>query len=356
MLHAIIMAGGSGTRFWPASRKAKPKQLLALSGSRTMIQATCDRLYACVPPERISVITATHLVDPIAAQLPELRKPSIIGEPCRRDTAPCVGLAAAMVAAEDPDGMMLVCPSDHVILKHDEFADAVRRGQAVIEQHPDAIITFGIRPSYPAESFGYIQQGDQLAGHDAFNVECFREKPDRETAEKYVAEGNFLWNSGIFLWKAKTILDALAQHEPAMHGHLQAIANAIGTDSFDEVLKTEFTAIEGKSVDYAVMERHDNVVVIEAPFDWDDVGSWQAVSRLQPLDQSGNAVTGSHIGIDSKNCIIQSEPGHTIVTIDTEDLIVVQTGDATLVAPRASEERVREAVAELEKRGMQDKM
>lgn len=366
MLHAIIMAGGSGTRFWPASRKAKPKQLLALSGSRTMIQATCDRLNSCVPSERISVITATHLVDPIAEQLPELRKEMVIGEPCRRDTAPCVGLAAALVAAEDPDGVMLVCPSDHVILKHDEFADAVRRGEAVIAEHPDAIITFGIRPSYPAESFGYIQQGAQLPGHqspghqspghEAFSVECFREKPDRETAEKYVAEGNFLWNSGIFLWKAKTILDALAKHEPAMHEHLLNIAKAIGTDSFDEVLETEFTAIDGKSIDYAVMERHDNVVVIEAPFDWDDVGSWQAVSRLQPLDAAGNAVTGSHIGIDSKNCIIQGEPGHTIVTIDTEDLIIVQTGDATLVAPRASEERVREAVAELDRRGMQDKM
>lgn len=356
MLHAIIMAGGSGTRFWPASRRAKPKQLLALSGARTMIQATTDRLNVCVPPERISVITAQSLVDPIAEQLPELRKSSVIGEPCRRDTAPCVGLAAALVAAIDPDGVMLVCPSDHVILDHDEFAKAVRRGEAVIADHPDAIITFGIRPSYPAESFGYIQQGSALAGHDAFAVERFREKPDRETAEKYVAEGNFLWNSGIFLWKAQTILDALARHEPAMHEHLLHIARAIGSDSFEKVLASEFAAIEGKSIDYAVMERHDQVVVIEAPFDWDDVGSWQAVSRLQPLDDAGNAVSGNHIGIDSNHCIIASEPGHTIVTIDTDELIVVQTGDATLVAPRSSEERVREVVAELEKRGLRELM
>lgn len=356
MLHAIIMAGGSGTRFWPASRKAKPKQLLALSGPRSMLQATCDRLQSVVSADRTSVVTATPLVDPIAEQLPELPRHHIIGEPCRRDTAPCVGLAAVLVVADDPEGVMLVCPSDHVIAQHDRFASAVRRGEAIIAKHPDAIVTFGIRPSYPAESFGYIQQGEPLTGHEAFAVECFREKPDRETAEEYVDAGTFLWNSGIFLWKAKTILDALAKHEPAMHGHLMNIAAAIGTDSYQDVLRTEFEAIEGKSIDYAVMERHQNVVVIEAPFDWDDVGSWQAVARLQPLDEFANAVVGSHIGIDSKNCIIQSQPGHTIVTIDTQDLIVVQTADATLVAPRSSEERVREAVAELEKRGMTDKI
>lgn len=321
-----------------------------------MIQATRDRLDAVAPAERTSVITAVHLIDPIAEQLPELTKANIVGEPCRRDTAPCVGLAAALVAAQDPDGVMLVCPSDHVILEHDKFAEAVRRGEAVIAEQPEAIVTFGIRPSYPAESFGYIQQAKPLKGHDAFEVECFREKPDLETAKKYVAEGTFLWNSGIFLWKARTILDALAKHEPVMHKHLMNIAGAIGTDEYQVVFEKEFSAIDGKSIDYAVMERHDQVVVIEAPFDWDDVGSWQAVARLQPLDDSGNAVIGSHIGIDSKNCIVQGTPGHTIVTIDTEDLIVVQTEDATLVAPRSSEERVREAVAELAKRGMTDKM
>lgn len=356
MLHAIIMAGGSGTRFWPASRTTHPKQLLPLAGKRTMIQATRDRLSRVADGERTLVVTAASLVDAIAQQLPELPPASIIGEPCRRDTAPCVGLAAAVVAAADPDAVMLVCPADHVIHDHDAFAGAVARGQAVLHDHPDAIVTFGIKPSYPAESFGYIESGAAITGHDAMSVNQFREKPDRQTAQSYVQSGNFFWNSGIFLWRAQTILDALQKHAPEMKQHLDAIAAALGTADYDRTLVDEFTAIKGQSIDYAVMERHKNVIVIEAPFDWDDVGSWQAVSRLHDADEHGNVAVGSHVGIDTRGCIIHAATGHTIVTIDLDDLIVVQTPDATLVAPKSSEERVREAVAELARRGLTDRI
>lgn len=358
MLHAVIMAGGSGTRFWPASRKLRPKQLLTLHGDRSMIQSTTDRLGDLIPAERQMVITNKILTDAISQQLPGIPAMNIVGEPCKRDTAPCVGLAAAMIAKNDPDGTMVVMPSDHVIKDHQPFQDAISAGAELIQQDPTRIVTFGIKPSYPAESFGYVERSDKIdaGSQSAFKVVQFREKPDRATAEQYLASGNFYWNSGIFLWRASTILDALAQHEPEMHAHLSAIADSMGSDSFNATLEKEFTAIKGKSIDYAVMERYENVVVIEAPFPWDDVGSWQALSRLHEPDADNNTVVGSHIGIDTRGCIVHGDDDHTIVTIDLDDLIVVHTGDATLVAPKHAEERVREAVKALEERKMNDKL
>jgi len=356
MLHAVVMAGGSGTRFWPASRKLVPKQLLSLSGDRSMLQATIDRLGNLVPAERQLIVTNEILSDAVRQQLPELPEQNVVGEPCKRDTAPCVGLAAAMVAKVDPEGTMVVMPSDHVITDHEKFQQAIKAGSVLIDQDPTRIVTFGIPPSYPAESFGYIQRAGQIDGVaiPAFQVEKFREKPDRATAEEYVAAGTYYWNSGIFLWRASTILDALKKNVPEMHSHLAKIANAMDSDHFHETLEQEFTAINGTSIDYAVMENYPNVVTIEAPFPWDDVGSWQALSRLHQPDDQGNTVVGSHLGIDTKGAIIHAQPGHTIVTIDVDDLIVVQTDDATLVAPKHAEERVREVVKALESRNQTD--
>ena len=304
------------------------------------------------------IITNKILTDPIREQLPKLPAENVVGEPCKRDTAPCVGLAAAMIHQKDPDGTMAVMPSDHVIAPHESFQAAIAAGEKLIDEDPTRIVTFGIKPTYAAESFGYVQRSDTIEaeGVSAFKVDQFREKPDRATAEQYLASGNFYWNSGIFLWRASTILDALAQNEPEMHAHLMAIATSMGSDSFDETLEREFTAIKGKSIDYAVMEKYTNVVVIEAPFQWDDVGSWQALSRLHDPDTDNNTVVGSHIGIDTRGTIVHTSEDHTVVTIDVEDLIVVHTDDATLVAPKHAEERVREAVKALEERGMTDKL
>jgi mannose-1-phosphate guanylyltransferase len=355
MIHAVIMAGGSGTRFWPASRSQLPKQLLPLVGPRTMLQATVDRLEGLVTSDQMLIVTGHQLTSTVAAQLPDLPSHSVIAEPCRRDTAACIGLAASIIAHRDPNAVMVVMPSDHVIESKAAFQGAIRSGVELIESDPTRIVTLGIKPTYPAESFGYIERGAAIAevgNLTAFRVVRFREKPDRETAEKYVAAGSFFWNSGIFLWRCETILSALRRWEPEIAEPIDAIAATIGTPQFDAALESHFPRARAKSIDYAVMERYDNVVMIEAPFQWDDVGSWQAIARLHSADDQGNTVQGQHVGVDTHGCIIRSQNGHVIVTIGIDDLIVVQTPDATLVAPKHAEERIREAVKELQNRNL----
>ena len=356
MLHAVIMAGGSGTRFWPASTKERPKQLLPLAGERTMIQATVARLGEMVPPERVMIVTNERLVAPIAAQLPELPAASILGEPAKRDTAPCIGLAAIQLQQKDPDAIMAVMPADHVITPDEKFQQAIGLAADLVGQSSKRIVTFGIKPSYPAEIFGYIERGEQLAASatlaTSYKVNSFREKPDRDTAEKYVASGDYYWNSGIFVWKAAHIMDELSAHEPQMFAHLKKIADAAGTDAYQETLQQEFTAIQGKSIDYAVMERATDVVVIEAPFAWDDVGSWRSLARLRGTDEAGNTIAAQrHVGIGTSGSIISADQNHLIATVGVEDLIIVQVDNVTLVANKHEEEAVREIVKQLGDRG-----
>jgi len=354
MLHATIMAGGAGTRFWPASRKMTPKQLLTLSGNRSMLQATFDRLKGLCPPENLLIVTNQVLVDAITEQLPEIPRESVIGEPAKRDTAPCVGLAAAWVAAKDPEATMVVMPADHVIGPDDVFQDALKHAADLVDEDPTRIVTFGIKPSYPAEAFGYVDAGTAVAGArlPTFEVNRFREKPDLETAKQFVAAGTFFWNAGIFVWKAKTILEALAKFEPEMSRHIETIRDSIGSEQFAQTLESEFTAISGTSIDYAVLERYENRLVVEAPFQWDDLGNWTAIPRLKGTDEHGNSVLGEHIGIDTENSIIRTEDGHLIVTVGMKDCIVVHTPDATLVANKDDEAAIKEVVAELERRDM----
>jgi mannose-1-phosphate guanylyltransferase len=362
MLHAVIMAGGSGTRFWPLSRTARPKQLLDLAGGRTMIQATVDRLANLAPADRTWVITNRSLAETIADQLPELPGGRIVGEPCKRDTAPAIGLAAMLVAQRDADATMVVMPADHLIQPAEAFQAAIRQAAAIVEERPEALVTFGIKPTYPAEAFGYIERGQQsgvgsrTTGPPAYEVLRFREKPAKSVAEQYLASGNFYWNSGIFVWKVDTILNALRQFEPEMHGRLQSIA--VRADSapaeFNAILDREFTAIRGKSIDFAVMEHYQPVMVIEAPFTWDDVGSWQALARSRGTDDSGNTVVGKHLGIRKSRTIVRTTDDHLVVTLGLENAIVVHTPDATLVASQDQEEAVREVVQQLEARGWRE--
>jgi mannose-1-phosphate guanylyltransferase len=355
MLHAIIMAGGTGTRFWPASRNDMPKQLLRLVGDEPMIRQTVDRLGDLVPPDRRLIVTNTRLVDAVRRELPNLPSAAVVGEPCKRDTAPCIGLAALLVSRDDPEATMAVMPADHVIRQNDKFQAAIAQAAALVDQSPGRIVTFGIKPTYPAEVFGYVHRGKPIAepkgAAPAFVVNSFKEKPFAETARKYVESGEYYWNSGIFVWRASTILNALRSRQAEMLAHLETIVAAWDTPEHDAVFEREFTAIKPISIDYAVMEHAADVAVIEAPFEWDDLGGWQSLARLAGSDANGNTIVGRHLGLNTSGTIVRTDDGHLVVTLGLQDTIVVHTPNATLVASKHDEEKIRQIVKELESRG-----
>jgi mannose-1-phosphate guanylyltransferase len=353
------MAGGGGTRFWPRSRQQRPKQFLALSGERTLIQLAEDRIEAQVPPQRRWVVTAEGYRTETARQLPALPEDHIIGEPCGRDTAPCVAVGAALIARHDPDATMLVTPADHVIEPMQEFRRAVHAAGQIVEEHPDCLVTFGITPTGPAVGYGYIERGAEITsrqGVSGYRVQSFKEKPALELAQQFFASGGFYWNSGIFVWKAATILEALRQHRPALHAAALRIAAAWEGPESQRVLAQEYQGMEKISVDYAVMQeaaKAAKVLVLQAPFRWDDVGSWLALERMNPQDGAGNTVLGGHCGLKTKDCIIVAEPGKMIATLGVEHLLIVQDGDVTLVADKRDESSIRQMVEELKKRGLE---
>ncbi len=351
----MIMAGGGGTRFWPRSRTTRPKQFLAFSGDRTLLQGTLDRIAARVPAERTWVLTAAAHAAEAVRQLPELPPGQVVGEPRGRDTAACIGLGAALVARTDPDATLIVLPADHVIEPEREFHRAVHAAEQFAADHPHALLTFGIRPTFPSTGYGYIQRGEAVGsrqGVNAARVTAFKEKPDADTAERFVQSGDFLWNSGIFVWPVRAVLAELERQKPALFAAVQRIAAAWDTPERDAVFAREYAACEKVSIDYAVMEGAREVLVIDAPYQWDDVGSWLALERRNPQDASGNTVQGQHVGIDTAGCVIGSDPGHLITTIGVRDLIVIQAGDATLVAKKSDEAAVKQLVDTLKAQGL----
>lgn len=354
MFHAMIMAGGGGTRFWPRSRNGRPKQFLTFSGTRTLLQGTLDRIAPVIPAERTWVITGAAYTAETAEQLPELPRDQIVGEPCRRDTAPCVGLGAALVARADPDATVIVLPADHLIEPEREFHRAVLAAAQFADEFPDALFTFGIPPTFPSTGYGYIHRGEKAAERNAvplFRVRAFKEKPTEDVARQFVASGEYDWNSGIFVWKARAILGELQRQRPDIHAAVTKIAAAWDTPRRDEVFRAEYEGVKGTSIDFAVMEKAPLRMVVRAPYKWDDVGSWLALERHNPQDAAGNTVQGRHLGIDSKGCVIASEGDHLIATIGVDDLLIVHVGDATLVARKQDEGRVKEVVEKL-KQGM----
>jgi mannose-1-phosphate guanylyltransferase len=356
MLHALIMAGGGGTRFWPRSRQRRPKQFLTLGSERTLLQQALDRVEGPVAPEHVWVITAAAHRDEVARQLPGVTADHIVGEPCGRDTAACIALGAALIAREDPQATLLVTPADHVIEPAQEFRRAVHVAAQLAEEQPRALITFGISPTFPATGYGYIQRAPRCSrrqGIDVYAVQAFREKPKADLAERFVASGEYFWNSGIFVWKVDTILGELRREQRAIAAAVERIAAAWDSPRREEVLRQEYEALPRLSIDYAVLEHAQSGLVVQAPYRWDDVGSWRALERLHAQDADGNTVLARHCGLHTSGCVIVANPGQLIATVGVRDLLIVQDGDAILVADKSQEGAVKELVEALRQRGLE---
>lgn len=356
MLHALIMAGGGGTRFWPRSRQKRPKQFLSLVGESTLLQQAAERLEATAPPERTWVITAAAYAEEVARQLPHIPRDRIIGEPCGRDTAACIGLGATLIAAEDPEGVMLITPADHVIEPLQEFRRAAHVAVQMVEEQPRALVTLGIPPTYAATGYGYIERGPEVArrqGISVYRARGFREKPDAELAERLLAAGTYYWNSGLFVWRASTLLENLRANQPTLTEALERIARAWPSSMREDVFRREYEALTRISIDYAVMEKAQDVLVVQAPFRWDDVGSWRALERLHPQDADGNTVLATHCGLDTRDCLVAADPGTLVATVGVDNLIIVQDGDAILIADRRDEGSIKRLVEMLKQKGLE---
>jgi mannose-1-phosphate guanylyltransferase len=350
--HGLILAGGRGTRFWPRSRKKSAKQVLNVAGDRSLIQTTVDRLTPLIAPERLWVLTSAELRDTIIRQLPEIPARQILAEPMQRNTAPAIGLAAQILRSHDPQALMGVFPADHVVGNPAVFRKVVRA--AFQGARAGRLMVVGIQPRWPETGYGYIEfPRGTSSGGDAVPVRRFREKPPLPTARRYFRAGNFYWNSGMFFWRAEALLEALRHHLPRTATVLAALP-PFGDRRFAAAVTASFPKCENISIDFAVMEKADNVSGIAATdFGWNDVGSWNAVYELLPRDGDGNAVSPDFLSIDARNNFVDVR-GKLVALVGVNDLVVVDTPDALLVTTRAQAQRVGDVVKALEKQRRDD--
>ena len=346
--YCVIMAGGSGQRFWPASRRALPKQLLSIEKGVTLVQATLDRVPEAIGPAKTLVITNASQVAALKEQV-DLPAENIIAEPLGRDTAPCIGLAARIIAKRSPKGVMAVMAADHVIAPRQAFQNDLTRAMAFARRE-DAIVTLGITPSHPATGYGYIALGEDVV--EGFHpVTEFKEKPSLELAEEFLRQGGYLWNSGIFIWPARRILDEIARHLPELSHCLDQLGEEVDKPGFDAAMEAIFPTCPKISIDHGILEHARGIYCLEASFSWDDVGSLAALARHNPQDSQGNTLLGHVVLHDASRCIADNRGDGLLALLGVEDLIVVRTPDAVLVARRGREEDVKALVQKLTEQG-----
>lgn len=351
MVYAVIMAGGSGTRFWPKSTKKLPKQFLNLFGEGTMIQNTAKRIEGLIPQERVLVVTNDSYVDIVKEQLPEVPEQNIVGEPVAKNTAPCVAIAAEMLAKKDPEAVMVVLPADHHIEDPEEFNHILKAAIAKAEAGEN-LVTIGIEPNRPETGYGYIHadksRQEVLADKHIHPVQAFKEKPDLKTAKEFLAEGGYYWNSGMFIWKASTVLDQFEQHLPDMHALVKAAGAGVYENNHEESINEFYYACESISIDYGIMENASEVFVVPGDFGWNDVGSWTAIYELDDKNEDGNIINAEQATFsEASNNLVVSSSGKMISVVGLDGVAVVETDDAILVCRLDKAQGVKDIVQQL---------
>jgi mannose-1-phosphate guanylyltransferase len=348
------MAGGGGTRLWPKSRELHPKQMHALGSERPLVQNTTDLLHRIVGEDNVYIVTNKHHAALIRNIMPSMAGHIII-DPYRRDTAAAIGLSAVYLSKKSPDAVMGVFPSDHFIGNPDTFGAIVRLAEdQATEGH---VVTIGIKPTGPETGYGYIEYGTSEASRDGMNVfrvRRFVEKPNRETAEQYLADGNYLWNSGMFIWSVPTVLRLFEKHLPEMYAGLMKIGDAIGTPDEETTVERIYEGLQSVSVDYGIMEKAEDVLVIPGDFGWNDIGSWKTVHDISPQNADGNVITGHVLEHDTTNCLIMGEKGKVIAAIGLDNLVIIDTPDALLICPKDRTQDVKKIVDRLKHEGRKE--
>jgi mannose-1-phosphate guanylyltransferase len=351
--YAVIMAGGSGTRFWPLSRREHPKQLLTLFGQSSLLEQTVARIQPVIPLDRIYIFTSEPILKKVRQLLPRISSDQIVGEPASRNTAPTVGVAAQEIARRDPEGLMVVLPSDHLIAKPVVFRQVLDVACRVASTTGRSVV-LGLKPTRPDTGFGYVRLGQRegkVAGHEVFRVDNFTEKPTLARARRYVASRRYLWNGGMFIWKASTLIENFERFQPEMANQLRQIADAGGVRS--PAFRRLYPKFRKISIDYALMEKISNIYAVPADIGWNDVGSWAVVYELGNKDLENNVRPSASLSLGSQGNMVVS-PKKFVVTIGVQDLVVVETNDALLVCARERSQDVGKAVQELDRQGRRD--
>jgi mannose-1-phosphate guanylyltransferase len=344
----LIMAGGSGTRFWPRSRVAKPKQYLDIAGSESLLQSTVNRFFKVTDHKDIYIVSGKSQSDVLEGQMTMIPKSNLIYEPVGRNTLPCIGLAAMLTERENRDAVMVVTPSDHLIADGDLFRETIQSAVAIAEEK-NGIVTIGITPGYPATGYGYIKTAGEMSGEQkirGFNVERFVEKPDEPTARTYLEQGGYYWNSGMFIFKISVFIEAMKQFAPELYSNLKKIQAELGKPTFEQTLEEIYPSVESISIDYGIMEKANNIYLVEGNFEWNDLGSWESVYQISDRDENGNATTGQVQMVDSGNSYVYTDEG-VVAVIGLDDVIVVRDGNAVLVCRRDKAEDVKKVVDRL---------